>query len=237
MQRPHKYSCNYHAAFGIFGRILDQSSGFERIWQCTQGLELVDSITGDAHKLLNVPYDCGFFFCRHSNLIQKVFQNPNAAYLSSTKASADGIKSPLNIGIENSRRFRALPVYATLMSYGRIGYQKMLYGQIRLARRVARYLLEHPAFELLPKTNSNSLKALQSVFIIVLFKAKDPDLNEILVQKINATSKIYVSGTVWEGLSASRIAISNWQANPDRDLEVIKSVLEDVLSSWTTWEK
>ena len=180
-----------------------------------------------------MPYDCGFFLCRHANLTQEVFQNPNAAYLSPSKVAADGIQSPLNIGIENSRRFRALPVYATLMSYGRNGYQTMLYAQIRLARRVARYLLEHPAFELLPKSYSNSLKILQGIFIIVLFRAKDPSLNEVLVQKINATSRIYVSGTVWEGLPASRIAVSNWQADPDRDLEIVRSVLENVLSSWT----
>lgn len=193
----------------------------------------MDSITGDAHKLLNVPYDCGFFFCRYPKLMQKVFQNPNAAYLSPSKGGAfDEIKSPLNIGIENSRRFRALPVYATLISNGRANYQEMLYNQIRLARRVAAYLLEHPAFELLPKGIESSANALEEIFIIVLFRANDPNLNEGLVQKINATSEIYVSGTVWDGLPASRIAISNWQASPDRDFEVIRNTLDDVLGSW-----
>lgn len=33
-----------------------------------------------------------------------------------------GLPSPLNCGIENSRRFRALPLYAGLLEQGKAGY-------------------------------------------------------------------------------------------------------------------
>lgn len=197
-----------------------------------EGLELADSITGDAHKLLNVPYDCGFFFSRHPNLAQQVFQNANAAYLNSTNTSPGQIQSALNIGIENSRRFRALPVYATLVAYGRFGYRDMLHRQIRLARAVALFFHEHPDFELLPEGMSDSARIKQDIYIIVLFKAKDRNLNESLVKRINSTSRIYVSGTMWNGSQASRIAVANWQVDPGRDLTLVQSVIEDVLSLW-----
>lgn len=205
---------------------------FDYVSHGTEGLELADSITGDGHKLLNVPYDCGFFFCRHPKFVRQVFLNPNASYLSAGSAAPGTIQSPLNIGIENSRRFRGLPVYATLISYGRKGYIEMLQRQIRLARSVAAYLLEHPEFDLLPETISRRADIERKIFIIVLFRAKDSDLNNSLVKRINQTSKTYVSGTMWEGLPASRIAISNWQADPDRDIELIISVIEDVLRDW-----
>ena len=197
-----------------------------------QGLDLADSITGDAHKLLNVPYDCGFFFCAHSELAQHVFKNPNAAYLNTGTEGPDSIPSPLNIGIENSRRFRGLPVYATLMAYGRAGYMDMLERQIRFARAVAKYLDHHDQFEILPKNRQRSSMSIETIFIVVLFRAKDDGLNRELVSRINASSQIYVSGTTWSGSPASRIAVSNWQVNPIRDLIMVKAVLEGVLTTW-----
>ena len=192
---------------------------------------MADSVAADGHKLLNVPYDCGFFFCRYPALSQLVFQNPSAAYLNNNIGTTTAVQSPLDIGIENSRRFRGLPVYATLVAYGKEGYQDMLKRQITFARSVAAYIFDHPAFELLPRDVFTSKSRInQDVFIIVLFKAIDRVLNEVLVKKVNASNKMYVSGTVWDGGPASRIAVSNWQVDPSRDLEVVKSVLEGLLT-------
>ena len=205
---------------------------FNYIAEGCAGLELADSITGDGHKLLNVPYDCGFYFCRHPNIAQQVFQNPNAAYLNTKNAATDRIQSPLNIGIENSRRFRGLPVYATLMAYGRRGYREMLTRQIIFARSLAAYLLDHAAFDLLPQNVFTTLENInERIFIIVLFRAKDQALNECLVEKINATRKMYVSGTRWEGCPATRIAVSNWQVQPERDSKIVRDILEDIASN------
>ena len=197
-----------------------------------QDLDFADSITGDAHKLLNVPYDCGFFFCAHSEVAMQVFQNPNAAYLNAGPAEADNIPSPLNIGIENSRRFRGLPVYATLVAYGRAGYVDMLERQVRLARAVASYIDRHNDFEILPEHLQGSSTMIEHIFIIVLFRAKDDILNRELVSRINATSRMYVSGTQWSGSPASRIAVANWQVDPRRDLAIVEAVLEGVLAVW-----
>lgn len=203
--------------------------GFEKVCHGAEGLELADSITGDAHKLLNVPYDCGFFFCRHQDLARQVFQNANAAYLNSATTGPVTIPSPLNIGLENSRRFRGLPVYATLIAYGRYGYKEMLERQIRLARAVAAYIHEHPAYELLPESLDCRDRIDQDIFIVVLFKAKDASLNMDLVRRINSSAKMYVSGTKWHGQPASRIAVANWQVDPTRDLELVKMILEAIL--------
>lgn len=231
-----KYGAWLHVdgAFGLFARLLDGLPEFETVAQGARGLTLADSVAGDGHKLLNVPYDCGFFFCRHPSIAQQVFQNPNAAYLNTQNAASDTIQSPLNIGLENSRRFRGLPVYATLMAYGREGYADMLKRQIRFARAVAVYLFDHAAFELLPRdVFKDRFRIDQDIFIIVLFKAKNKALNNTLVKRINASSKMYVSGTVWDGCPASRIAVSNWQVDLNRDLKVVKTVLEDLLSEWS----
>ncbi|KAF2623345.1 pyridoxal-dependent decarboxylase [Macroventuria anomochaeta] len=215
-------------AFGILARLLPSSQQYQAIKDCTAGLELADSITGDGHKLLNVPYDCGFFLSRHRALAERVFANPNAAYLAAG-SGGDGIMSPLNIGLENSRRFRALPVYASLVAYGKAGYRDMLERQIALSRGIAKYIHESEDFELLPEVEGEVAEALSSVYIIVLFRAKDEKLNGQLVAKIKASRRIYVSGTSWEGRPACRFAVSNWMVDVGRDLPVIKQVLQDIV--------
>jgi glutamate/tyrosine decarboxylase-like PLP-dependent enzyme len=211
-------------AFGLFGRLLT-SSDYSFIAKSCEGLELADSITGDGHKILNVPYDCGFFFSRHRNIAERVFQNPNAAYL--TSGNSD-IMSPLNIGLENSRRFRALPVYATLVAYGKDGYREMVERQVNLSRGIAKHILESEHYELLPQIDASQEEVLGNIYIIVLFRAKNEDLNKQLVDKIKETGKIYVSGTSWDGKPACRFAVSNWMTNVERDLPIIKQVLKEV---------
>jgi glutamate/tyrosine decarboxylase-like PLP-dependent enzyme len=184
------------------------------------------------------PYDCGIFLSKHLDLGVEVFENPNAAYLNtasteSTVSRDRTIPSPLNIGIENSRRFRALPVYATLAAYGRVGYCEMLQRQIALARGIAQHILRSDEYELLPQLregDSSETERLQDIYIIVLFRARDEQLNSTLVQRINAGRKVYVSGTSWDGQPAVRFAIANWQVDVEGDLRVVVDVLGEVVA-------
>ena len=223
-----KYGSWVHVdgAFGIFGRILDDSEEFASVKQGCAGVELADSITGDGHKMLNVPYDCGFFLCRHPDEAGHVFQNANAAYLTGG-GGASSVPSPLNNGIENSRRFRALPAYTSLVAYGRVGYQAMLQRQIRLARMIAAWLFEHPEYNTLLEMGKKE-ELLDKTFVVVLFSAKSDGLNQNLAARINDTSKIFVSGTSWQGRPACRIAISNWRVDEERDFGIVVDVLDSV---------
>ncbi|KAI9376594.1 pyridoxal phosphate-dependent transferase [Aspergillus egyptiacus] len=224
-----KYGAWLHVdgAFGIFGRVLPNTPEFSVVRKGCDGIELADSISGDGHKLLNVPYDCGFFLSRHPGEAANVFQNANAAYLTGGVSQARSVPSPLNIGIENSRRFRALPVYASLVAYGRIGYQTMLQKQIRLARSIAGWLFDHPSYDVLPSAENQKV-FLERTYIIVLFCAKDEELNRQLAANINETSKIFVSGTSWQERPACRLAISNWKVQEERDFAIVREVLDRV---------
>ncbi|KAF6825380.1 pyridoxal-dependent decarboxylase [Colletotrichum musicola] len=211
-------------AFGIFARALDDTPEFRGIKAAAAGLELADSITVDGHKLLNVPYDCGMFFTRSLSTLTSVFTNPNAAYLSSGPSS---IPSPLNIGLENSRRFRALPAYAVLRSEGRSGLAAILGRMVLLARKIAQWIRESEAYELLPEGDWS----LDETHMIVLFRARDDGLNDKLVERINATRQMYVSGTSWKGRKAVRVAVGTWRVDVERDFDAVTKVLGQVAGS------
>ncbi|KAL2166741.1 hypothetical protein VTG60DRAFT_2258 [Thermothelomyces hinnuleus] len=205
-------------AFGLFARALPKTDEFLGLHANVAGLELADSIAADGHKLLNVPYDNGIFLCQHASVLTQVCSN--AAYLASP-GDPNAILSPLNIGIENSRRFRALPVYAVLLSEGREGIAAMLSRMVLLAREIAAFVRGSEHYEWLPTEEAS----LESTYIIVLFRAKDPELNEVLVNRINASGRMFVSGTKWEGKKAVRIAVASWRVDVERDAAVVKEVL------------
>lgn len=210
-------------AFGIFARALPPGYEFSRLWGHTSGIEFADSITVDGHKLLNVPYDNGIFFTRKSSILINVCKNPNAAYLSSGGGASE-IQSPLNIGLENSRRFRALSAYAVLMSEGTDGIGEMLARMVRVARGIAEVIRQSPDYVLLP----NEQVDIEDIHVCVLFRAKDDSLNNILVETINKGRDWYVSGTKWKGQTAVRIAVANWRVNIDIDVDVVKSSLATI---------
>ena len=203
------------AAFGILARIHPGKMGL------AEGLELADSIAFDGHKFLNVPYDCGVFLTRHMGVLSRVCGNTGAAYLT----SAEGDYSPLNISLENSRRFRALPVYASLMSLGKAGYVDIVERCCSLAKALGEEIIGSQKFVLLEPP----------VFNIVLFQAmgfETVEANERVKDVINATGEVYLSGTKWKGQGALRIAICNHlvPANAEEEASEILKILESVVS-------
>ena len=126
--------------------------------------------------------------------------------------------------MENSRRFRALPIYAVLLSEGRDGMASMIARMVAVSREIASFIRESEDYEWLPDENAS----LENSFMIVLFRAKNHELNEVLVDRINETRLMFVGGTQWKGQKACRLAVSNWRADVERDLPVVREVLTSI---------
>lgn len=190
-------------AFGGFAVCTDKYNHFVKDWECA------DSITVDAHKWLNVPYDSAFQFCKHSDLQSQVFQNGNAPYLDDLSS-----KSNINLTPENSRRWRALPIWFSFASYGINGISSMIEKSCELANKAGNWINQSDDFELLADLKLN----------IVCYKVAN-HLNistKVFLEELNNSNKVFMTPTNYKGEFAIRIAFSNWRTNEDNVEELIQ---------------
>jgi glutamate/tyrosine decarboxylase-like PLP-dependent enzyme len=161
-----------------------------------------------------VPYDCGIFFTRHTPLLQQTC-SVAAPYL----ATGTATQSLMDWGIENSRRFRALPVWMTLKAYGRQGYRDLVAENCRQAACLAAWIEASPDYELLSPCKLN----------VVTFKPRvdDAEVGQIL-QRINKSGKVFMTPGEWQGNSGIRAAFSNWRTT-QADVEIICDVLNTAM--------
>jgi glutamate/tyrosine decarboxylase-like PLP-dependent enzyme len=207
-------------AFGLFAQLS------ERTRHLTEGVELADSITCDGHKWLNVPYDCGFAFVREDERLARAL-NVGAPYLPSADDPHPffGFLSP-----ENSRRARALPVWATLRAYGRVGYREMVERHFDLAAYLGELVDRAPELERLAAVTLN----------IVCFRVRPPgvpeaelnSLNTAVAQRLLADGRVIAGSTTYEGHVALRPAIVNWRTSRE-DVELLVEIVRGIAAELT----
>jgi glutamate/tyrosine decarboxylase-like PLP-dependent enzyme len=179
------------------------------------GLEAADSITTDGHKWLNVPYDSGIVFTRHIALQEEVFK-ATAAYL--------GIGPDLlHRTPEDSRRFRALPAWMTLMAYGRSGYRELVVRCCSLAQSLGQGIEHSSRFELLTPVRLN----------IVCFALRDTDNDQRdqFLDKLKDDGQVLLTPTFFAGKPAIRAAFVNW-STAEQDIPIILDALERCVSGF-----
>lgn len=205
------------AAFGLFAAA---SPDYAHL---VAGIDRADSVASDAHKWLNVPYDCGFAFVTHDEPLRAAFSATGAYLTRSGGFDADALNPFF------SRRFRALSAWCSLKSLGRTGYREMVERCIANARDLAAWVDEQPGMELM---NADRYRAIP--FNIVCFRYIDAGLdasatdalNRRAVEAIQHSGRVFVSGTTWNGRAAIRAAFVNWSTMPD-DVAILKDVLRD----------
>jgi glutamate/tyrosine decarboxylase-like PLP-dependent enzyme len=201
-------------AFGLFAAVSPATRALIR------GIDGAHSVSFDAHKWLNVPYDCGVVFV-HDPAVHHGAFSASAAYLGAEESDRPTFS---NFAPEMSRRARALAVWATLRAYGRDGYQAMVERHVALAGRLAEQVDAEPELERLADVPLN----------VVCFRyrpagveeAELDELNTRLGQAVLDDGRVYFGTTIYAGKVAFRPAIVNWRTEAvDVDL-IVPTILE-----------
>jgi glutamate/tyrosine decarboxylase-like PLP-dependent enzyme len=203
-------------AFGLFARLTPEAS------HLAAGVERADSVIADGHKWLNIPYDCGFAFVREPERLPRAF-NVGAPYLPSPD---DPRPNPGFLTPENSRRARALTVWATLRAYGRSGYREMVERHLAVARHLGRRVDDEPELERLAEVRLNIV-----CFRVAPSDAPEAELDELnrrLGEALLADGRVFAGTTTYEGRVAFRPAIVNWRTQAG-DVDVLIDVLLELL--------
>ncbi len=212
---------------GAFGLWAATSPRFAHL---VGGVEQADSWATDAHKWLNVPYDCGFVACADPDA-HRAAMSITAAYLVQGTGERDGV----DWAPEFSRRARGVPVYAALRAMGKQGVRDLVERCCDLAARMAGRLGAHPGVTIL---NDVVLDQVLVRFTPAGAAPDDPAATDRLTREVIAAVQrdgtCWLSGTTWHDMAAMRISVVNWsttEADADRSVEAILRCFDRVQSA------
>ncbi|HEY5274060.1 MAG TPA: aminotransferase class V-fold PLP-dependent enzyme [Acidimicrobiales bacterium] len=184
-----------------------------------QGFEAADSWASDAHKTLNVPYDCGIAIVAQPSALRSAL-GAHADYLISDANPGPG--DPLEKVPEFSRRARGVPTWAAIRSLGRQGVVKLVENMVEMAQMLAREIELLDGAEVLNDV----------VYTQVCVSFGDDEQTRVVTDRIIRSGITWMSGSRWHGRSVLRISVSNWSTDA-KDVHASVEAVRQAMSQTT----
>jgi aromatic-L-amino-acid/L-tryptophan decarboxylase len=177
------------------------------------GIKDADSVSVDPHKWLYAPLEAGCALVRRRDQLFSAFSYDPPYYHFDEEAT-----NYLDLGMQNSRGFRALKVWMAFRQVGRNAYLKMIEDDIRLAKHLHSLVAAHP-----------ELEALSCRLSITTFRYVPPDtreedylnrLNKEILSRIELGGEMFLSNAVMNDRFALRACIVNFRTSLE-DVEAL----------------
>ena len=212
LARDHNAWCHVDGAFGLWAA----ASPARR--ELIDGVAEADSWATDAHKWLNVPYDCGIAIVRdraaHAAAMDSFI---GAEYIPppqhDERRQAEWVP-------EFSRRARGFAVYAALRELGRGGVAALVDRCCDCARLMADELTRDPRATVLNNVVLNQ--------VLVRFDRDGANVTNEVIDSVQREGTCWMSGTEWEGEPAMRISVCNWRTTEDDIRRSARAILVQV---------
>ncbi len=173
-----------------------------------KGIEHADTFVFNPHKWMFTNFDCSAYFVKDKNTLLNTFEII-PEYLKTRSDNA--VNNYCDWGIPLGRRFRALKLWFVIRWYGVRGLQEKVRYHLELAKKLHDWVSSDREFELLAPLTAN--------LVCFRYKPKDKSedelniINEQLLQRINASGKIYISHTKLGGRFTLRVVIAQTEVN------------------------
>jgi len=191
--REHDAWVHVDGAFGLWAAASPALRG------ALAGLELADSWATDAHKTLNVPYDCGIVAVADTAALRAAFGGRTSYLIQLDDAPSD----PFERVPELSRRARGVTVFAALRQLGRSGVIGLVDRLVATARSLAERIGALPGVEVLNDV----------VFTQVCLAFGDDERTRRVTRALIADGAVWMSGSRWQDRDILRISVSNWSTD------------------------
>lgn len=181
-------------AFGLW------AAASPRLRGLVDGYAAADSWATDAHKTLNVPYDCGVAIVARPEAVRAAFSLQTAYF-----AGFQGAGEPMDKVPEMSRRARGVPVWAALRALGRHGVAELVDGLADRAQQLAAGIARIDGASIVNDVD----------FTQVCVSFGSDDRTRQVTERLLADGVTWMSGSRWRDRSVLRISVSNWSTDDE----------------------
>jgi aromatic-L-amino-acid decarboxylase len=203
--REHNLWFHVDGAYGGFAAALPEAS------EDLKSLAIADSLAVDPHKWLYAPLEAGCALVRDPKGLPDTFSY-HPAYYRFDEHADEGATNFHELGMQNSRGFRALKVWLALRQAGRKGYEEMIRDDCSMAGELYRSLGSYEGLE--PLTCNLSIATFRYVPADLKGPGNEEYLNRLnaeILARLQAGGQAYASNAVIDGKFALRVCVVNFR--------------------------
>ncbi len=186
-------------------------------------LSLADSVAIDPHKWLYCPIEVACVLTKHKNALVDAFSfNPSYYQVE----SGDSGINYYELGMQNTRGFRALKVWLQLKAIGRAAYRESIGDDVRLAQRLYALVDSYDEFE----ANSNNLSITTFRYVPAGKENDDEylnDLNREILGEILAEGRFFITNAILDGRYYLRACVVNFRTS-EKDVDALPEAVAAV---------
>jgi glutamate/tyrosine decarboxylase-like PLP-dependent enzyme len=197
--------------------------------QDLHALSLADSVAVDPHKWLYCPIEAACVMTRHPQALQSAFSfRPEYYRLDGRKASGTDF---YELGMQNTRAFRALKVWLMFRTAGRAGYVASIRDDIRLARRLFDLVDQHAEFS----THTVNLSVATFRYVpgdlrhdrSAVAETYLDTLNQAVLAEVQANGEAFLSNAVVDGHYLLRACVVNFRT-AESDIDSLPEMVAEI---------